>query len=335
MVESISDYRPPTSVDPKMTRPPALARFRSAFRFAGILGIGAVLVFTLALSAMAQEVYIWEDDDGIRHLSDRRPEGDYEVRVQRAIAQPEAPVEMTNVGSQREPEWRFTNRMHGPVTIAVGLRDSSNVVTDPPLPARIELPAADHRSVVIGPLDPRAGWRYSIEMAAIPGPLDPDIDNDHRYRVPLAPDQPLHIGQGFGGRFSHDLPHSRYAVDFALPVGTPVHAARAGTVMDIERYFHRAGRDPERDGPRANYVRILHNDGSMAVYAHLDYNAVRVRPGERVEVGQELGRSGNTGFSTGPHLHFAVQVNRGMRLVSVPFRMDDHKGRAIYTGSSN
>lgn len=304
------------------TRPPAP-------RPAALRALSVVLIAALGALAQAQEVYIWEDDDGIRHLSDRRPDGEHEVKVQRAIAQPEAPVEMTNVGSEREPEWRFANRMHGPVTVAVGLNDSANAVTEPSLPATIELPAAGHRSVLIGPLDPNAGWRYSIEMSAIPGALDPEIDTGHRYRVPLAPDQPVRIGQGFGGGFSHDAPHSRYAIDFTLPVGTPVHAARAGTVMDVERYFHRAGNDPEHDGPRANYVRILHDDGSMAVYAHLDYNAVLVRPGERVEAGQVIGRSGNTGFSTGPHLHFAVQANRGMRLVSIPFRMDDHQGRAI------
>ena len=312
-----------------MTQPPALARFRSTFRFAGMLGIGASVFCTLAAVAQAQEIYIWEDENGIRHLGDRRPEGDYEVRVQRAIAQPEAPVEMTNVGSEREPEWRFANRMHGLVTISVALRDSSNVVTDPTLPARIELPANGHRSVLVGAMDPRAGWRYSIEMSAVPGPLDPDIESDHPYRVPLASDQPVRIGQGFGGRFSHDMPHSRYAIDFAVPVGTIVQAARAGTVMDIERYFHRAGQDPERDGPRANYVRILHEDGSMAVYAHLDYKGVLVSPGERVDIGQAIGRSGNTGFSTGPHLHFSVQVNRSMQLLSVPFEMFDHEDRPL------
>jgi murein DD-endopeptidase MepM/ murein hydrolase activator NlpD len=48
---------------------------------------------------------------------------------------------------------------------------------------------------------------------------------------------------------------------------------------------------------------------------------VYVRVGERVGVGQQIGASGNTGYSSGPHLHFAVQVNRGMRLASIPFRM--------------
>ncbi|MEX0916042.1 MAG: peptidoglycan DD-metalloendopeptidase family protein [Wenzhouxiangellaceae bacterium] len=287
------------------------------------------VALALPVPAGAQEIYIWEDENGLQHLSDRRPEGEYEVRVQRAIAQPEKPVEMTNVGTEREPEWRFTNRMHGTVTVAVSLNQAQNIVTEPVLPAQIELPARGHRSVLIGPLDPAASWGYGIEMSAVPGPLNPAPGAAYRYRIPIPPTQPVRIGQGFGGAFSHDTPHSRHAIDFTLPVGTPVLAARTGTVMDIERYFHRAGRDLKRDGPRANYVRILHDDGSMGVYAHLDYNGVLVRPGQQVEAGQQIGRSGNTGFSTGPHLHFAVQVNRNMELVSIPFEMVDRKGESL------
>ena len=272
--------------------------------------VSALLIASVCAVAHAQEIYLWTDDDGIRHISDRQPGGDYEVKVQRAIAQPEAPVEMTNVGTEREPEWRFSNRMHGPVTVTVLLDEAENVVTEPSLPTRLELPAVGQRSVLIGPLDPLAAWRYSIRMSATPGALNPAPAAGHDYRLPFAPDQAVRIGQGFAGEFSHQAPHSRHAVDFTLPTGTPVLAARAGTVMDVERYFHRAGQNREIDGPRANYVRILHADGSMGVYAHLDYNGVTVQPGQRVEAGQQLGRSGNTGFSTGPHLHFAVQVNR-------------------------
>ena len=91
--------------------------------------------------------------------------------------------------------------------------------------------------------------------------------------------------------------------------------------MQVESDFDKAGLDLEKYGGRANYVRILHDDGTMGLYAHLRPEGVLVRVGQRVRQGQQIGLSGNTGFTSGPHLHFAVQVNRGMNLLSIPFRM--------------
>lgn len=290
---------------------------------------GGLFLAGLPSPAPAQSVYVWTDENGIQHLSDRRPSAAYEVTEQRAVAVPKDPVTMRNVGTEREPEYRFDNHLHGPVTVAVVFAKAENVVSDPPLPTLLELPARGQRSVLIGPLDRRSGWKYRIEMQAVPGSLDAGKDGAPVYRVPLRADTPIHIGQGFGGRFSHDTPGSFYAVDFSLPVGTPVVAARGGTVMDTARNFHRAGTDENRDGPRANYVRILHDDGTMAVYAHLDYGGVAVRDGQRVQAGQLIGRSGNTGYSTGPHLHFSIQVNYDMQLATIPFRMTDTKGRFL------
>ena len=74
--------------------------------------------------------------------------------------------------------------------------------------------------------------------------------------------------------------------------------------------------------PGADAIAIdLSGESGAPLYAHLDANGVFVRPGQRVRRGQRLGLSGNTGFSTGPHLHFVIQANRGMRLESLPFRM--------------
>ena len=54
-----------------------------------------------------------------------------------------------------------------------------------------------------------------------------------------------------------------------------------------------------------------------------------MRPGQRVERGEYVANSGNTGFTTGPHLHFAVLRNEGLRTVSVPVRFDDGQGNGI------
>jgi murein DD-endopeptidase MepM/ murein hydrolase activator NlpD len=164
-------------------------------------------------------------------------------------------------------------------------------------------------------------------------PGDPNArPRDVQYLMPLR--QPRQrIDQGYGGSFSHNDPQNYYAVDFAAPIGTPVLAARAGTVMEIESDFDKAGLNLEKFGGRANFVRILHDDGTMGLYAHLQENGVLVRVGQRVRAGQQIGSSGNTGFTTGPHLHFVVQVNRGMRLESIPFQMAGPQGALAFGNS--
>jgi murein DD-endopeptidase MepM/ murein hydrolase activator NlpD len=296
------------------------------------LGFALLLLTMLFFSpaAGAQTIYSWTDENGITHFTDRKPETDQPVTVQKAIAEPESALSIRRSGPDHDPVWWFRNRIAGPLSVRIRLVDEENVIAEPPQPEVFVLPGQTERELVtIGPLNPARSWSYRFETEAVVGEMGAVHQPPRPYRPPIAPGASFNVGQAFGGSFSHTEPHAYHAVDIAMPVGTPIHAARAGFVMDRERYFHRAGQDLERDGPRANFVRILHDDGTMAVYAHLDYEGVAVFPGEQVSRGQYIGRSGNTGYSSGPHLHFVVQKNSNMQLVSVPFEFEGPDGRPV------
>lgn len=282
-----------------------------------MLAAGGILA---ALSAPAQTVYRHVDEHGVVHYSDSRPEGVDDVRTIRAAAEPQqiATLQVGEAGGARIAS--AANRLSGPVEVELSFDGAENASSTPSLPLRAVLAANGSRQLAeLQQADPRLAARFGLRLRAIPG--DPRARHgDPQYRLPLAGNG-WRIDQGFGGRFSHHEPQSLHAVDFAVDEGTPVLAARDGVVMQVEKHFDRAGLDRNRFATRANHVRILHEDGSMAVYAHLQPDSVVVRPGARVRVGQQIGASGNTGYSSGPHLHFVVQINRGMRLESVPFRM--------------
>lgn len=165
------------------------------------------------------------------------------------------------------------------------------------------------------PLIYRHSFSYGLIFAPDPARrLQGQQLGGHAYALPWQ-GGPFRVSQGAGGDFSHNTPKGRYAVDIAMPVGTPIVAARAGTVVKVRD--GQGGRFPD---PAGNFVRIEHADGTHSAYLHLRRGSVRVRPGQQLKAGALLGQSGNTGRSTGPHLHFVVQKQMGDGLVSIPFR---------------
>ncbi|MDL5365070.1 M23 family metallopeptidase [Xanthomonas sp. NCPPB 2654] len=273
----------------------------------------------------AATLYAWKDADGVAHY------GDHVADPQREAASGPPPPTRPSAAqtalarlrldgqAPRQQAWA-DNRLDGPVQVHLRYRHVDNVAAVPALPLRTVLPARG--SALLSRLyasDPRYASQFDLVLEAVPG--DPAAKpQDALYRLPFD-GVPVRVDQGVGGRFSHHDAQNYYALDFALAEGTPVLAARAGTVMQVETGFAEAGLDRETFGGRANFVRIVHADGSMALYAHLAPQGVAVHAGQRVAAGERLALSGNTGLSTAPHLHFAVQANRGMRLESIPFRM--------------
>ncbi|MFE4371393.1 M23 family metallopeptidase [Streptomyces sp. NPDC056835] len=120
----------------------------------------------------------------------------------------------------------------------------------------------------------------------------------------------LSAGFGIGGGMWASK-HS--GQDFAVPSGTPVHAVHSGTVV-------KAGPNGAGDGPAyGNAIVIKHKDGMYSQYAHL--SQIKVYVGERITTDKLIGLSGNTGNSSGPHLHFEIRTtpNYGSAVNPVPF----------------
>lgn len=152
-----------------------------------------------------------------------------------------------------------------------------------------------------------------------PGDMEASHDDAFLYGLPFANNERYPLVQGFGGGWSHQGA-SRYAVDFAMPVGTAVHAARAGVVVQTVTHNNKGGAS-RRYATYANLIVILHEDGTTGEYLHLKQNGVDVKVGEDVKIGDLIGYSGNTGFSSLPHLHFAVYRPKPMgEFESLPFR---------------
>jgi murein DD-endopeptidase MepM/ murein hydrolase activator NlpD len=132
-------------------------------------------------------------------------------------------------------------------------------------------------------------------------PVTDNLDS-YIYDLPYREESTHKVVQGYGGRFSHE---NKAALDFEMKVGTPIYAAREGTVYSFKDDSNEGGPFSKYER-KANYIIIKHSDGSFGCYWHLQKDGVTIKKG-KVKKGQLIGYSGNTGFVLRPHLHFAVK----------------------------
>ncbi|TGL44861.1 M23 family metallopeptidase [Leptospira perdikensis] len=153
-------------------------------------------------------------------------------------------------------------------------------------------------------LKPNKRWVYQIKYKWILGNFSASHDPKVIYDLPFERGLKVRIYQGYKGSKSHQG-DNRYSIDFGLKEGDLITAARDGLVIDTEEKNNEGGFEIKYIHS-ANYIKILHDDGTIGQYAHLRYMGVLVKRGQRVIAGTPLGYAGSTGFSDGPHLHFEV-----------------------------
>lgn len=214
------------------------------------------------------------------------------------------------------------------VTMSIDFDTLHNLQPSARLPLFIEIPPNSAKKVlelkrivqsVNGNFHSSYGWVRGSPFAV--------HTDDYLYGLPFAKGSVVFVSQGYHGETSHKG-LSAYAVDFPVPEGTAVYAAREGTVVGAEGSNTLGAPSPEYR-QYANYVIVEHADGTMGNYYHLKNNGVFVKIGQKIQKGELLGYSGNTGYSSGPHLHFSVSKVDPVsmrRPMNLPIKMNALEG---------
>ncbi|HIF06478.1 MAG TPA: M23 family metallopeptidase [Gemmatimonadetes bacterium] len=235
-------------------------------------------------------------------------------------------IQMVNTPAGRA--YRAENGEPVPATVTLTFVSPGNLRTGADRPIERVIPPRSSRILVrLRTVLRDTSVQPDVSVSIDLGSSTTEADDDHLYAVPFGGDSRRELVQGFDGDVSH-VESMRYSLDFAMPEGTPILAARAGTVLYLQDGFTEGGTDPDLL-EAANLVVVAHSDGTMASYGHLT-EGISVAVGDTVLVGDLLGVSGSTGFTGGPHLHFHV----GKRMLgepgrTIPIKIRDRNGRLL------
>ncbi len=144
---------------------------------------------------------------------------------------------------------------------------------------------------------------------------------DYEYSLPFEKGSTEKVSQGYNGSSTH---LNQNALDFDMKDGTNILAARDGIVIRVidqnKKSCH--SKDCQKYN---NFVTIYHDDGTFAEYTHIQQDGSLVKIGDKIKVGDIIAKSGDVGWSSGPHLHFVVYLQQigGSKTLKTKFKVGD------------
>jgi murein DD-endopeptidase MepM/ murein hydrolase activator NlpD len=243
------------------------------------LGLLLIVVFLTGVVLPLQARENWKGDDFCQTLTSQAPQ-----------------TGITTIKFWNKSACELTIDLAFPKLIKAGLSIPNPFTT-------VLLPKEKVTMVTITPTD-KSAWEYQYRYFWKLGSNQAEHDDSYVYTLPYPKGKTYKVIQGYNGTFSHNGEWA-YSIDWDMPDGSEVTAAREGLVAYVVDSFKEHGTTPEMKD-KTNTITIRHPDGTMGNYCHFKHRGSRVRVGDNVKVGQVIGLSGNVGYSDCPHLHFSV-----------------------------